>query len=239
MPNSEDSLRTALRELAGQAGPVEFTAGPLIRRAARRRTRFAAVSGLCVLAVAAAVTVPATLRSGPRTAGARPSNSSAGVFIGRPWDGEFICGQSMPGGLLPGPADDGLRIVIGPVTRTTSGAPAVRWYLEGTSAKGSGPAIGPVSAGLLVVQAGQIIAAGPAPAPVVKDIGARDVPVPSADVYRDAPLAFGGGPDPGAWSTVWQDHKDYRVIVVATVWVKSGESSVAVRLAATAVLPPG
>jgi hypothetical protein len=237
MPDSEPGLRTALAELASQAGPASFTAGPLIRAAARRRARFAVVSGLCVLAVAAAVTVPTVLRSGPRAAGPGPSNPAAAVSTG-PWGTEFICGQSLPG-KLPRPSGDGVRIVIGPVTRTASGAPAVRWHLDGTSAASSAPAIGPVSAALLVVSGGEIIAAGPASAPVVKDIGARDVHVPSADVYRDAPLAVGGGPGPGAWSTVWQDHRDYQVVIVATVWVKSGGSPVDVRLAATTVLPPG
>jgi hypothetical protein len=155
------------------------------------------------------------------------------------WDSSFICGQPLPGG-LPGAAGDGLRIVIGAVTRTTSGAPAVRWYLDGslTSDRGPGLAIGPASAGLLVVQEDEIIASGPASAPLVKDVASRGVRVPSADVYRDAPLVFDGGPGPGAWSAVWQDHADYRIVIVATVWVKSGPSPVAVRLSATTVLPP-
>jgi hypothetical protein len=232
---SEDVLRTALAELADQAGPPEFTAEPLIRAAARRRARFAAASGLCALAVAAAVAVPAALHGGPPAVGLGASHPPAAA-VGR-WDAEFICGEPLPGG-LPGDSGDGLRIVIGSVTRTASGAPAVRWYLSGTPAAGPRPSIAAISAGVLVVGGGEIVSAAPAPAPVLANVTPwHGAAVPSADLNEDAPVVFGGGP--GSWAPVWQNHGDFRVIVVATVWTESGRSPVALRFSATAPLPAG
>lgn len=236
MPNSEDGLRTALAELADQAGPAEFAAGPLIRVAARRRARFAAVWGLCAVAVAAAVAVPAALRGGPPPAGHGPSHSTGAPATGR-WGSEFICGQPLPGA-LPGASGDGLRIVIGSVTRTASGAPAVRWYLTRTSAAGPRPAIAAISAGLLVVGGGEIISSAPAPSPVLGNVATwHGAPVPSADLYGDAPAVFDGGPD--SWAPVWQDHAAYRVVVVATVWSATGKAPIAQRFSVTAPLPAG
>ena len=236
MPNSDDSLRTALAELADQAGPAEFAAGPLIRVAARRRARFVAVWGLSAVAVAAAVAVPAALRGGSSPAGHGPSPVTGAVATGR-WVSQFICGQPLPGG-LPSASEDGLRIVIGSVTRTASGAPAVRWYLMRTSATGSRPAIAAISAGLLVVGGGEIVSSAPAPSPVLANVATWHGPrVPSADLFRDAPLVFDGGPD--SWAPVWQDHGAYRVVVVATVWSATGKAPIALRFSATAPLPAG
>lgn len=238
---SEDVLRTALAELADQAGPAEFAAEPLIRAAARRRARFAAASWLCALAVAAAVLVPVAVRSGPPPAGPGPSHVTRAA-VGR-WDAEFICGQPLPGG-LPGASGDGLRISIGSVTRTAAGAPAVRWYLSGTpaagaaGAAGSRPDIAAVSAGVLVVSGGEIVSAAPASAPVMVDVTTwHGGPVPSADLNEDAPVVFDGGP--GSWAPVWRNHEDFLVVIVATVWSESGKSPIALRFSATAPLPPG
>lgn len=230
MPDFDDSLRTALRDLAGRAGPAQFTARPLIRRTALRRARFAAGTGLCALAVAAAaVAVPVALRAHPGSAGYGPA-APAPAATGS-WDGVFVCGDSLPTG-LPAATGDGLRIAIVSVTRSASGVPAVSWSLNG-----SGNAIGPVSAGLLVVGGGRIFAAEPAHGPALNNVAPSPGPtVTSGQVYRYAPFLIEG--TSGSWAAVWQRHQDYRVIIVATVWIGRGTSAIPVRLSASAPLPP-
>ena len=87
MPVTEDNLRSALRDLADQAGPSTFTAGPLVRRAARLRARFTTVAVCCGLAIAAAaVTVPAAMGTPaqPSLSSARPAHPEPG-FAGYKW----------------------------------------------------------------------------------------------------------------------------------------------------------
>ena len=232
MPDFDDSLRTALRELADRAGPPHLAAGPLIRRAARRRARFAAASGFCAVAVAAAaVAVPVTLRAHPATTGKGLSGSPV---ASRPWVGDFTCGEPLPPGLPPA-TGDGLRIAITSVTRSASGVPAVRWSLDGP-----GATIGPVTAGFLIVRDGTIFAAEQARPPAA-NAQSLSLAVESAQVYKYAPDIIEG--TSGSWDAMWRQHQAYRVIIVATVWTDRGTSPIVVpvpvRLSATAVLPPG
>ena len=87
VPVTEDNLRSALRDLADQAGPATFTAGPLVRRAARLCARFTTVAVCCGLAIAAAaVTVPAAMGTPAQPSGglARPAHQEPG-FAGYKW----------------------------------------------------------------------------------------------------------------------------------------------------------
>lgn len=232
MPDYDDSLRTALREFAERAEPPRFATGPLIRAVARRRARFAAVSGFCALAVAAtAVALPAAwpIHSGSTTL--QPYTPSVAASPSQ-WDSAFSCGEPLPSGLPPA-ASGGLRIAIGAVTRTASGEPAVRWSLDA-----AGSAIGPVTADLLIVSGGYIYAAEPARSPVETGVASSSpLTVSSGQVYRYAPFLSPG--TDGSWTAIWQHHQDYRVIIVATVWTERGGSPFPVRLSAAAALPPG
>lgn len=230
MPDNDDSLRNALAGLAGQVGPAQFMARPLIRKAAARRARLAAGTGLCALAVAAAaVAVPMALRIQPGSQGPPVPPAAAAAS---PWPGVFFCGGSLPPG-LPGAASDGIRITIVSVTRSASGPPSVRWSLHG-----SGAAIGPVSAGLLIVRGNRIFAAEPARDPSESGVAASPgLTVPQGRVYQYAPFLLDG--TTGSWAAMWQRHQDYRVIIVATVWTGHGGSAIPVRLSVSAALPAG
>ena len=213
MPVSDDNLRGALRDLAEQAGPATFTAGPLVRRAARLRARFVTITACCGLAVAAtAVAVPAAI-STP----AQPSISSAWLAHPRPWGTAFTCGQPLPS-TLPGSATEGLRVAVGPVTKTASGAPAVTWYLKGTWVNSSGPYIGPITAAVLFARDGTVIAVQRAGQPSIEAIQpAILLPEPKrGDMQRYQPRFTTCAP--GNWSTLWSHRQDYQVVIVATVW---------------------
>ena len=177
---------------------------------------------------AAAVAVPMALLPRPVSTGQGPASPAAAATIA--WNSAFVCGGPMPS-RLPGAAGDGLRITISSVTRTASGAPAVRWSIDG-----SGNAIGPVSAGLLVVRGGAIFAAGPVGSPAETHVAATPrLTVTSGQVFRYEPLLIDG--TSGDWAAVWQRHQDYRVIIVATIWTGRGNPAVPVPLSVSAPLP--
>lgn len=239
MPNFDDTLRTMLRNLAERAGPADFPAEPLVRRAARRRIRRATTTGLCALAVAAAVATPIALRS-PRH---YPAVTSPGPIGTGPWPTAFTCGQPLPAS-LPGSAGDRLRMVIGPVTRTASGSPAVTWYLDGTGEPGDiGPSIGADPAVVLIVRDdGTIIAAQHTQYSLIRArIPLDGWQVPLSEVILGQPRITAC--QPADWAPVWRHHQQYSVVILMSAWLayfpNSQSARMPARFSATAALPPG
>jgi hypothetical protein len=237
MPARDDPLRSALRDLADQAGPATFAAEPLVRRAGRLRARFATIGVCCGLVVAgAAVSVPAVIRSPaqPAASAAGPASPSPSPS---PWGAAFACGQPVPS-TLPGSATAGFRMAVGPVTRTSSGAPAVTWSLNGTWTGGAGPVLGPTRAVVLLVRDGRVVAVQPGAQPEVRAIiPAVGVTVPKNDVQRYQPRFVACAPRD--WDALWADEADYRVVIVATVWTAPGQTMDPRFLSAAAALTSG
>jgi len=241
MSISEDDLRAGLRNYADQAGPARFPAEPVIRRVRRRRTRFMAAVGCCAVAVAAAVVVAAR-------APAHPANGPASYLPSIPpapaknglWPTSFGCDQALPAG-LPGSTGYGLRISVGPITRTRSGQPHVTWYMSGTEdpEHDGAPPFGTTRAIVLIVREdGTIVAvqhAGPSPSQV-NNVELNRPLVSAREIAHDQPRTTLC--QPADWSQVWAHHQEYGVVVLMTAVVGSPGATPA-RFGAAAALPSG
>lgn len=240
MSISDDDLRAALRNYAETAGPAGFGAEPVIRRAGRRRARFAAAGAGCALAVVvAAVVVASAGAAGVPTPASYVPPIPVGPAGSGPWPTSFGCGQPLPSD-LPGSAGFALRISVGRITRTASGRPAVAWNVAGTETPHhAGPEPGPTQALALVVRSdGTIIAVMPAPGPSISHASYPMVErvVPPSEIARAEPRIVAC--QPTDWSRVWAHHQRYGVVVLTTAWVGYPGADPA-RFGAAAALPSG
>jgi len=239
MSISEDDLRAGLRNYAEQAGLARFPTEPVIRRARRRRARFMATAGCCVVAVAAAVVAAAQASAHP--AGGRGSYVppvSRGLASNGPWPTSFGCGQALPAG-LPGSTGSGVRIWVGPITRTSSGEPHVAWDMAGTGQDGSAPPFAMTQAIVLIVRDdGTIVAVlrtGP-PASTMNNIELNLPRVSASEIARTQPRITTC--QLSAWSQMWAHHQQYGVVVLMTEWGGYSGADPA-RFSAAAALPSG
>jgi hypothetical protein len=237
MPLNEAELRKSLEMLAARADTPRLAVHQLVRRVRRRRAWMMGGAAGCAAAVAAtAIAFPLTLGGpGQQPTSGEPLPPQAATAGTGSWGGPLTCGGRVPEP-LPGPSGGGIRLTVGTISRSPSGAVQATPFMVSTLPHNAGPPMGPIDTVLLVLRHGVIVAAQRIP----QVSGNFEVPtvglnIPASRVRQDAPQITVC--QPADWQTVWDHPQDYQVAVLMTAWIAGGGHLTDYRLAVTAPLP--